>query len=145
MRVLIVSGFVLPHAGGVERFVATLRDMLGGRGHDVRVLACRRSGQDDSADVVLPSRFVGPRDWPLPLAGWTRLWREVGRADAVIANNATHLVSDAAVVAARRQGIPALLVVHGSGRPQPHRTGLPRTARSAFVRTLPRMALRRSM
>ncbi|UGS34998.1 glycosyltransferase family 4 protein [Capillimicrobium parvum] len=145
MRVLIVSSFVLPHAGGVERFVATLRDVLAGRGHAVRVLACRRPGDDDTADVALPSRFLGPGGWPLPVGGWTRLWREVGRADAVIANNATHVVSDAAVVAARRQGVPALLVVHGSGQPQPHRTGLVSAARTAFGRTLPRLALRRSL
>src|SRR4051794_36228863 len=130
MRVLIVSSFVLPHAGGVERFVATLREVLAGRGHSVRVLACRRPGDDDTADVALPSRFLGPGDWPLPVGGWTRLWREVGRADAVIANNATHVVSDAAVVAARRQGVPALLVVHGSGQPQPYRTGLASAART---------------
>jgi alpha-1,6-mannosyltransferase len=145
MRVLIVSSFVLPHAGGVEQFVATVRGMLEARGHAVRVLACRRPGEDGGADIRVASRFAGRGDWPVPVGGWRALWRAVAHADAVIANNATHVLSAAAVVAARRQGVPALLVVHGSGQAQSHRTGAARLARAAFARTLPRLALRRAM
>ena len=75
MRVLLVSSFVLPHAGGVEQFVATLRALLEQSGCEVRVLACRRPGEDTTADVVLPTRFIGPSGWPLVTGGWETLCR----------------------------------------------------------------------
>jgi hypothetical protein len=55
MHVLLVSSFVLPHAGGVEQFVATIRRMLEDRGHVVRLLACRLPGRDGTADAVVPA------------------------------------------------------------------------------------------
>src|SRR3954470_16766120 len=77
MRVLLVSSFVLPHAGGVEQFVAAIRDLLEQRDCCVRVLACGRPGIDTTADAVLPARYLGTAGWPLPVGGWRTLWNEV--------------------------------------------------------------------
>jgi glycosyltransferase involved in cell wall biosynthesis len=145
MRILIVSSYVLPHVGGVERFVATIRRMLEQRGAAVRVLACRRPGEDSTADALLPTRFVGSSGWPLPTGGLATLWREIGRADAVVANNLLHVLSDLAVLVARRRGVPALLVVHGSGAARAHESPKRVAARGGFERTLARLALRRSL
>jgi alpha-1,6-mannosyltransferase len=142
MRALIVSSFVLPHAGGVEQFVASVRHMLERRGATVRVLACARPGEDGSADAVVPSRFLGPSGWPVPVGGWRTLWHEVGAADAVIANGSLHVLPGLAVLAARRRGVPALLVIHGSGAALPHGSPGFRAVRSVFQQSLARLAVR---
>jgi glycosyltransferase involved in cell wall biosynthesis len=145
MRVLLVSSFVLPHAGGVEQFVSTLRDLLEKSGCEVRVLACRRPGEDTTADVVVPTRFIGPSGWPLPTGGWGTLWAEAGRADAIVANGALHLLAALAVHAGQRRQVPSLLVIHGSGQGTRPGDNWLRPARAVFQRTLGRSAIRRSL
>lgn len=146
MRILLVSSFVLPHAGGVEQFADTTARMLRERGHTVRLLACRRPGEDGTADAHVPARFVGHGEWPLPTGGWRTVSREVGWADTVVANNALQPLSDLAVLAARRRGVGRLLVIHGSGQPHPgagrRAAGL---ARAGVQRTLSRAAVRRAL
>jgi glycosyltransferase involved in cell wall biosynthesis len=145
MRVLLVSSFVLPHAGGVEQFVATLRGLLEESGSEVRMLACRRPGEDATADAVLPTRFIGPSGWPLVTGGWRTLTDEVRSADAVVANGSLHLLTALAVHAARRRRVPSLLVIHGSGQGMRPGDNWLRPARAAFQRTIGRWALRRSL
>ena len=145
MRVLLVSSFVLPHAGGVEQFVATLHDLLEESGCEVRVLACRRAGEDTTADAVLPTRFIGPSGWPLVTGGWRTLWQEAGAADAIVANGSLHLLTALAVHAGRRRDVPSLLVIHGSGQGMRPGDNWLRPARAAFQRTVGRSALRRSL
>jgi glycosyltransferase involved in cell wall biosynthesis len=145
MRVLLVSSFVLPHAGGVEQFVATLRALLEEAGAEVRVLACRRPGEDVTADAVLPTRFIGPSGWPLVTGGWRTLWEEAGRADAIVANGALHLLTALAIHTGRRQRVPTLLVIHGSGQGMRPGDNWLRPARAAFQRTLGRSAIRSSL
>jgi len=145
MRVLLVSSFVLPHAGGVEQFVATLRDLLGESGCDVRVLACRRPGEDTTADAVVPTRFIGPSGWPLVTGGRRTLAEEAGWADAIVANGSLHLLTALAVHAGRRRQVPSLLVIHGSGQGMRPGDNWLRPARAAFQRTVGRSALRRSL
>jgi len=145
MRVLLVSSFVLPHAGGVEQFVATLRDLLEQSGCEVRVLACRRPGEDATADIVLPTRFIGPSGWPLVTGGWRTLLDEAGRADAILANGSLHLLTALAVHAGRRRRVPSLLVIHGSGQGMRPGDNWLRPARAAFQRTFARSAIRRSL
>lgn len=145
MRILVVSSFVLPHAGGVEQFVAALRVLLAQRGCEVRVLACRRPGEDNTADVVVPTRFLGPAGWPLPTGGWATMWREAGRADAIVANNSVHALSAVAVLAGWLRRVPSLLVIHGSGQGVPPGARRIGAARAAFRRTLGRVAVRRSL
>jgi glycosyltransferase involved in cell wall biosynthesis len=145
MRILLVSSFVVPHAGGVEQFVQTVREMLEARGCEVRLLACRRDGEDATADAVVPARYVGPGAWPLPVAGWRTIRREVAAADAVVANVALQPLSVAAVAIARLQGVPRLLVVHGSGQPRRHGSRAVLALRALFMRTVARPAIRQCL
>lgn len=142
MRILLVSSFVVPHAGGVEQFVQTVRELLEARGCEVRVLACRRAGEDASADAVVPARFLGPGGWPLPVAGWGTIRREIAGADAVVANVAVQPLPVAAVGLARLQGVPRLLVVHGSGQPRRHGSRAVLALRALFMRAVALPAMR---
>jgi glycosyltransferase involved in cell wall biosynthesis len=146
VRILLVSSFVLPHAGGVEQFVDTIRRLLLERGCEVRVLACRLPGQPAAADATVPARMLGPVGWPLPVGGARTLWREVGWADAVVANVSLYPLPALSVLAARRRRVPALFVIHGSGaaggRPG---GGAQQALRTVFRHALARPAVRRSM
>jgi glycosyltransferase involved in cell wall biosynthesis len=116
-KVLLVSSFVLPHAGGVEQFVDTAKELLRARECRVRVLACRLPGGSGDADALLPTWFVPPGGWPLPVWGWRTLWREIGEADVVIANGARHLLPALAALVARLRRKRVIFVLHGSGAP----------------------------
>jgi glycosyltransferase involved in cell wall biosynthesis len=116
-RVLIVSSFVLPHAGGVEQFVDTASTLLAERGWAVRVLACRPREGSAAADVTMPTRFLPPGGWPVPVGGWRALWQEIGRADTVVVNGSRNLLPNIAALAARLRGRRAIFVLHGSGAP----------------------------
>jgi glycosyltransferase involved in cell wall biosynthesis len=117
LRGLIVSSFVLPHAGGVEQFVDVAASLLRREGWHVRVLACRPPAGAPQADSTVPTRFLGTAGWPLPVGGWRVLWREVGAADVVIANGTRHLLPSVAVLAARLRGKRVVFILHGSGAP----------------------------
>ena len=116
-KILLVSSFVLPHAGGVEQFVDTAKELLRASGCRVRVLACRLPGGSGDADGLLPTWFVRPGRWPLPVGGWRTLWREIGEADVIVANGARHLLPAVATLVARLRGKQVLFVLHGSGAP----------------------------
>jgi glycosyltransferase involved in cell wall biosynthesis len=141
-RVLLVASFVRPHPGGVEDFVDTTQALLEERGLPTRVLACRLPGFDTTADVVVPTRFVGSSSWPLPTGGWGTLWREVAAADLVVANNARHVLPVLAVLLARARRRRAFLVMHGSGVGPYGGSRVFGLARSVFQRTLGRAAVR---
>ena len=143
-RVLLISSFVRPHPGGVEEFIDSSRALLEERGIQTRVLACRLPGLDTSADALIPTRFVGRSSWPLPTGGWRTLWGEVSEADAVVANNARHLLPVIAVLVARVRGRAALLVVHGSGAGPYTGSGAFGLVRSIFEKTLGQLAIRLS-
>src|SRR5829696_259561 len=143
MRILLVSSFVVPHAGGVEQFVQTVRELLEARGCEVRLLACRRPGEDATADAVVPARYLGPGGWPLPVAGWETIRREIAGADAVVANVALQPLSVMTVALARRQRVPRLLVVHGSGQPRLHGSRAVLALRALFMRAVARPVMRR--
>jgi len=143
-RVLLISSFVRPHPGGVEEFIDSSRALLEKRGLQTRVLACRLPGLDTSADAVIPTRFVGSSSWPLPTGGWRILWREVSAADAVVANNARHLLPVVAVLLSRVRGRVAFLVVHGSGAGPYGGSRAFGLVRSLFARTLGQLAMRLS-
>ena len=140
-RALLVSSFVRPHAGGVEEFVESARELLEQQGWEVRVLACRLPGDETSAHAVVPARLLGATRWPLPTGGWRTIWDEVAAADVVIANNARHLLSVLAAVSARLSRRPVLLVIHGSGEGHYAGTRLPGLLRELFQRTLGRLAV----
>jgi glycosyltransferase involved in cell wall biosynthesis len=141
-----VSSFVLPHPGGVEQFVDTAAASLRDRGWTVRVLACRPREGSASADVTLPTRFLPPAGWPMPVGGWGALWREVGCADVVVANGARHVLASVAAFAARLRGRRVLLVLHGSGAPFSTSSFFyHRVLGSVFERLVARPALRLSL
>jgi glycosyltransferase involved in cell wall biosynthesis len=142
--VLLISSFVRPHPGGVEEFIDSSRALLEERGLHIRLLACHLPGMETSADAVVPTRFVGRSSWPLPTGGWRTLWKEVSAADAVVANNARHLLPVVAVLLARSRGRPAFLVVHGSGVGPYTGSAAFAFVRWLFEKTLGRFALRLS-
>jgi len=145
-RVLLVSSFVLPHAGGIEQFVDTTQELLRGRGCDVRVLACRLPQDSSKADTTVPTWFLGPGGWPLPVAGWRTVWQEVGRADVVVANGTRQLLPAIATFMARARGKRVLFVVHGSGASFSTSSFVyHRVFGSTFERLVTRPALRRSL
>ena len=146
MRVLVVASFVLPRAGGVEQFVASVRELLEREGADVRILACRPSAGASTADAVVPARYIGRSGWPLPVGGWRTLRRELEWADVVVANVALHALPVLSVLAARRRGVPALFVIHGSGQERDDAGSFAfRALRGAFLRAPARLAVRRSL
>lgn len=139
---LLVASFVRPHPGGIEDFVDTARALLTERGVRTTVLACRLPGWDTTADVVVPTRFLGSSSWPLPVGGWRTLWREVSSADLVLANNTRQVLPVLAVLFARAQGRPAFLVMHGSGVGPYAGRRASAFARAWFQRSLGRLAMR---
>jgi glycosyltransferase involved in cell wall biosynthesis len=140
--VLLVASFVRPHPGGIEDFVDSARALLVERGVRTTVLACSLPGWDTTADVVVPTCFLGSSSWPLPVGGWRTLWREVSSADLVLANNTRQVLPVLAVLLARARGRSAILVMHGSGAgPYAGRPGSA-FARSFFQRSLGRLAMR---
>jgi glycosyltransferase involved in cell wall biosynthesis len=145
-KVLLVSSFVLPHAGGVEQFVDTAKKVLRGRDHRVRVLACRPSQGTAEADAVVPTWFLPPGGWPLPVGGWRTLWREIVDSDVVVANGARHLLPALATLIARLCRKRVLFVLHGSGAPFTKSSFFyHRLLGSVFERLVARPALRLSL
>ena len=127
--------------------MATIRSLLEEHGCEVRVLACLLPGADSSsADALVPARLLPPVGWPLPIGGARTLWREVGWADAVVANVSLYPLPAIAVFAARLRRVTPMFVIHGSGvahgRPG---NGTQHLAREAFRRLVARPAVRRSV
>lgn len=142
-RALLVSSFVLPRSGGIEQFVEIAARLLRGRGWRVRVLACRPRDGRAEADATVPTRYLGRGGWPVPVHGWSTLWREVGNADVVVANGTRHLLPNAAALVARLRGKRVIFVLHGSGASFSTSSFLyHRVLGSLFERLLSRPALR---
>ena len=130
MRVLLVSANFRPSVGGIERYVEILAGALGRRGHEVTVLACRTGGAARHEDGVgfgivrvpasdlLRTRAGVPYPLPHPVALVRELRRLVGRADVVNPQDALYATSVAALVAARRRGVPSVLTQHVAFVPQ---------------------------
>ena len=145
-RALIVSSFVLPHAGGVEQFVDIATKLLRERGWEARVLACRPQNGPAAADVTLPTRYLLRPGWPVPVGGWRALWEETGRADVVVVNGARNLLPNISAFAARLRGRKVVFVLHGSGAPFTTSSLLyHRLLGWIFERLVVRSALRRSV
>jgi glycosyltransferase involved in cell wall biosynthesis len=130
----------------VEQFVDTAATVLRERGWDVRVLACRLPEGRAAADVTLPTRYLLRAGWPVPVAGWRSLWREIGWADVVVVNGARNLLPNISAFGARRRGRKVIFVLHGSGAPFTASSLLyHRLLGSIFERLVVRAALRRSL
>lgn len=150
MRVLIVSAHFRPHVGGIERFSETLAEGLAARGHDVRVLCCRTdagSPLEESGPYGVrrvpsstwPERRLGvPYPLPSPLSLLRALRRELAVADVVHVQDVLYAPSVAALLLARRRGVPSLLTQHVAFVPQGNRAL--DAAQHAAVATLGRAA-----
>lgn len=111
-RVLIVSTFVLPHLGGVEMFVEWARSELERQGFVVRTLA--GAWPSAKAEVTIPVVPLFDGRWPLPRGGLWAAWREVGRADVVLANAHHYLLPLLVAGLAYIRGCPVVFVLHGA-------------------------------
>lgn len=130
MRVLLVSAHFRPHVGGVETFTESLAERLAAHGHDVVVLCCRTDraallAEEGAYRVVRvpastwPERRLGvPYPLPSPRALVRMLRRELGRADVVHVQDVLYPTSVAALLAARRTGVPTLVTQHVGFVPQ---------------------------
>ena len=124
MRVLLVTANFRPSVGGIERFVEILAEGLAERGHDVTVATCRTGGAPNReqastvqivripATDVMRRRFKVPYPVPSPRACVTTLRDLVSNADVVHVQDAEYVTSVAALLLARRRGVPAILTQH---------------------------------
>lgn len=147
MRVLLVSAHFRPHVGGVETFTETLAEGLAGRGHEVTVLCCRTDrrspAEEEGAYRIVrvpawsgPERRLGvPYPVPSPAGSWRRLRHALREADVAHVQDVVYATSLAAVVLARRQGVPVLVTQHVGFVPQGSRLldGLQRVALAAVA------------
>lgn len=140
-RVLIVSSFVEPHVGGVEQFVSWARDTLNARGHEVRVLAGNLPGAQ--ADITLPTKWMGPSDWPLPVGGVRRLHAAVKWADVVLLNGHRHVLTLVATAIAAHHRRRCVFFIHTASE-VPTGSVVQDGLGALFDTTLSPFALRRS-
>lgn len=116
MRLLTVTHYFEQHGGGIERVAGHLCRAFHAAGHDA-VWAASGTQDTPSTTVALPSwngieRSTG---MPMPVPGpraLVRLWRAVGSSDGVIVHDTLYVTSMAAMVAARLQSKPVVLVQH---------------------------------
>lgn len=129
MRVLLVSAHFRPHVGGIETFTESLAGLLAARGHEVTVVCCRTDrsplAEDGAYRVVRVPAWTWPErrlrvPYPLPsLRALARvLRREIPRADVVHVQDVLYPTSVAALLAARRSGVPSIVTQHVGFVPQ---------------------------
>lgn len=119
LRIVQVTHYMPPHAGGIERVAESLFDGLNARGHDVRWLALAQpmpAGEIDGRVRLSGTNFLEEQlGVPVPLlapSSYARLADEVGAADVVLAHDCIYPSSAVAAVAARRARVPLLLIQH---------------------------------
>lgn len=119
-RVAMVSHYMPPHLGGIERVAESLYLAYRAHGFEVRWLASdvpRGAPADDPGRIRVPAWNVLERRLgvPVPLwgpGGWRRLARLVRWAEVVHVHDCLYPGSLAAAWLARRRGIPVLLTQH---------------------------------
>lgn len=115
MRILTVSHFFAAHGGGIERVAGHLVREFAALGHEAVWAA---SGEAEVPGAV-PLPCVNPTErltgLPMPIPGpraLAALWREVGRADALVIHDALYVTSIAALLMARARAKPVVLIQH---------------------------------
>lgn len=123
LSILFVSAQYLPHMGGVEKYTDSLSRALAAQGHRVTILTATPAPEDfetpEGVTVIrMPSLpFLGGR-YPLLQRG--RAFRacvaalDAAMFDAVVINTRFYTLSVWAAGYAKRRGIPALVIEHGS-------------------------------
>lgn len=123
MRILMVSHFFESHLGGIERVAGHLCRHMAEQGAKVTWAASAQdAAPQDIATLPLPT--VNPTErltgLPMPIPGprgMIRMWRAVGRADAVVIHDALYVTSILAMVMAKMRRRRTVLIQHIAGIP----------------------------
>lgn len=120
MRILTVSHFFAAHGGGIELVAGHLNRELAAQGHETTWAAADEGSVPDTATTQAIG--LNTVDWlerltglpmPIPLPGAIlRLWRAVAASETVIVHDALYLSSIFALIMARWQRRPVLLIQH---------------------------------
>ena len=119
MRILTVSHFFGSHGGGVERVAGHLVRQFTAMGHDSIWAASGETPPDSDIAHPVPLACINPTErltgLPMPIPGprgLAALWREVGRADALVIHDALYVTSIAAMVMAKLRRKRVVLIQH---------------------------------
>ena len=124
MRILTVSHFFDSHGGGLERVAGHLVRQFAALGHESiwaasAEMPADESGADGDIANTVPLACINPTEaltgLPMPIPGpraLAALWREVGRADALVIHDALYVTSIAAMLMAKLRGRRVVLIQH---------------------------------
>ena len=108
MRILTVSHFFDSHGGGLERVAGHLVRQFAALGHESIWAASGETPPDADIAKAVPLACINPTEaltgLPMPIPGprgLAALWREVGRADALVIHDALYVTSIAAMLMGR--------------------------------------------
>ena len=142
-RLLVLSPYLPPHAGGVERTTSWIVESMSERGFSVRTF-----GHDiapGTGDGIWPS-LGAPIGIPIPrpsIRQWHHLRMELRHADVVLIQNAFWPLSNITGFAAGIERRPAITLVHANAAlPTQHEPLALRMVESAHAHTLARWQFR---
>ena len=122
-RICVVTHYMPPHRGGVERVAERMAEAYAAAGHDVTWIAtsagaspgaARYDGIEHirvTANNALERRFGMPYPF-VPPSAWSSIVAAVGRADVIHLHDCLYLPILIADRAARRRGVPTLVTQH---------------------------------
>lgn len=124
MRILTVSHFYESHGGGIERVAGYLCRQFALKGHMAEWAASASDPYEDSNVQAVPLTCANPIEklvgLPMPIPyprSWAVLAQAVKRSDAVVVHDALYVTSLLALVLARWNAKPVVLVQHIAGIP----------------------------
>jgi len=120
MRFLVVSHFYAGHGGGIERVAAQMCNHLAAQGHTVCWAASTGDAPLVSENVAIaglpcinPAEALTGLPMPIPgPRGMARLWYATKTADVAVIHDALYCTSIVAMVFAKMQRKPVILVQH---------------------------------
>lgn len=120
MRFLTVTHFFESHGGGIERVAAQICRHLSAQGHAASWAASAGDTLlDDRGVEALPLPCINPTEaltgLPMPIPGprgTVRLWSAIKGADVVVIHDALYCTSILAMVFAKLQRRPVILIQH---------------------------------
>lgn len=120
MRFLTVTHFFESHGGGIERVAAHMCGHLAAQGHTVAWAASAGDAPPANQDVAIvalpcinPTEALTGLPMPIPgPRGMARLWSATRRAEVVVIHDALYCTSILAMVFAKMQRKPVILVQH---------------------------------